>query len=288
MLQSGNLRKAKIRLMNDPELSAMMVRSGWNDIMFDLDGDGAADVGFSDENGDGDIDTIAIDLTGNGQFNLFLYDADGNGAPDTVLYAEDDAQELELLANGLEVEERLQELAGQTYKLLIAEDYLNQELGVSLDELGVFLRENLSGLLEEVQGMINAEGIEKVVQFLDAAQVYYLATVEGDQPRVRPFGTSLLYDGRLYIQTGKVKEVSKQLSANPKAEICAFMDGVWLRLCGMLVNDDRIEVKEAMLDKNPGLRAMYSAEDENTQVLYFKDATATFYSFTAEPEVIEL
>ena len=131
-------------------------------------------------------------------------------------------------------------------------------------------------------------GIEKVYRFLDEAQTYYLATVEGDQPRVRPFGTALLYEGRLYIQTGKVKSVSKQIAANPKVEICAFKDGKWLRLAGELVNDDRREVKAAMLDKMPSLKAMYSADDDNTQVLYFKNATATFSSFTEPPETVEL
>ena len=131
-------------------------------------------------------------------------------------------------------------------------------------------------------------GIEKVYQFLEEAQTYYLATVEGDQPRVRPFGTALLYEGRLYIQTGKVKSVSKQIAANPKVEICAFKDGKWLRLAGELVNDDRREVKAAMLDKMPSLKAMYSADDDNTQVLYFKNAVATFSSFTEAPETVEL
>ena len=129
-------------------------------------------------------------------------------------------------------------------------------------------------------------GIEKVYRFLDEAQTYYLATVEGEQPRVRPFGTALLYEGRLYIQTGKVKSVSKQIAANPKVEICAFKDGKWLRLAGELVNDDRREVKAAMLDKMPSLKAMYSADDDNTQVLYFKNATATFSSFTEAPETV--
>ena len=130
------------------------------------------------------------------------------------------------------------------------------------------------------------EGIEKVVQFLDEAQTYYLATVEEDQPRVRPFGTALLWEGRLYIQTGKVKSVSKQLAANPKAEICAFHDGKWVRIAGELVNDDRREPKAAMLDKMPQLKGMYSADDDNTQVLYFKNATATFSAFGGAPETI--
>ncbi len=131
------------------------------------------------------------------------------------------------------------------------------------------------------------EGIEKVCQFLSEAQVYYLATADGDQPRVRPFGTVLLYDGRLYIQTGKVKDVSRQIAANPKAELCAFHDGKWLRVAGELVNDDDRAVKVAMLEKFPTLKAMYSPDDENTQVLYLKDATATFSSFTEPSEVIK-
>ena len=130
------------------------------------------------------------------------------------------------------------------------------------------------------------EGLEKVLEFLDKTQTYYLATVEGDQPRVRPFGTALIYDGKLYIQTGKVKPVSKQLAINPKSEICAFdgSTGAWLRVAGELINDDNRDVKVAMLEKHPELKAMYSPDDDNTQVLYFKDATATISSFTAAPE----
>ena len=129
--------------------------------------------------------------------------------------------------------------------------------------------------------------IERVCRFLDEAQTYYLATVEGDQPRVRPFGTALIYDGRLYIQTGKVKPVSKQLAVNPKAEICAFKDGKWIRIAGELINDDNREVMVAMLEKMPSLKAMYSPDDGNMQMLYFKDATATFSSFTEAPETIQ-
>ena len=128
------------------------------------------------------------------------------------------------------------------------------------------------------------EAIERVCQYLDEVHTYYLATMEGDQPRVRPFGTALIFEGRLYIQTGKVKSVSRQLAANPKAEICAFCGGKWLRVAGELVNDDRREPKAAMLEKMPSLKAMYSADDDNTQVLYFKNAVATFSSFTEAPE----
>ena len=128
--------------------------------------------------------------------------------------------------------------------------------------------------------------MQEVYEFLKKAGTYYLATVEGDQPRVRPFGTALLYEGRLYIQTGKVKPVSKQLAANPKAEICAFQGNKWLRLAGELVNDDSREVKAAMLEKMPELKGMYSPDDGNMQVLYFRNATATFTSFGSAPEVI--
>lgn len=128
--------------------------------------------------------------------------------------------------------------------------------------------------------------MQKVADFLKDAGVYYLATVEGDQPRVRPFGTAHIFEGKLYIQTGKVKPTSKQIAANPKVEICAFKDGTWLRICGELVEDDRVEARKSMLDAYPELRGMYNENDGNTQVFYFKDATATFSSFTAAPETI--
>ena len=130
--------------------------------------------------------------------------------------------------------------------------------------------------------------MQRVEQFLKDAQTYYLATVEGDQPRVRPFGTILLYEGKLYIQTGTVKEVSKQIHANPKVELCAFKDGTWLRVAGELAEDDRVEARQAMLDAYPELQSMYAADDGNTEVFYFKNGKATFSSFTAAPEVVEL
>jgi uncharacterized pyridoxamine 5'-phosphate oxidase family protein len=129
--------------------------------------------------------------------------------------------------------------------------------------------------------------VERVCKFLKDAEVYYLATVEGDQPRVRPFGTAHIFEGKLYIQTGKVKAVSKQLMANPKAEICAFKDGEWLRVCGELVEDDRFEARKSMLDAYPELRSMYDENDGNTIVYYFKNATATFSSFTKDPETVK-
>lgn len=130
--------------------------------------------------------------------------------------------------------------------------------------------------------------IEKIAKFLDDSHIYYLATCEGNQPRVRPFGTALIYNNKLYIQTGKIKSVSKQIAENPNAEICAFKDGRWLRISGRLVNDDDRSVKTAMLDKIPDLRAMYNEDDGNMQMLYFENATATFSSFTEEPETFKL
>ena len=130
--------------------------------------------------------------------------------------------------------------------------------------------------------------MERVVKFLKDAQTYYLATVDGDQPHVRPFGTAHVFEGKLYIQTGKVKPVSKQLMANPKAEICAFHGGEWIRITGELIEDDRREARQSMLDAYPSLQNMYSADDGNTQVFYFRNAVATIYSFTKDPEVIPL
>ena len=132
------------------------------------------------------------------------------------------------------------------------------------------------------------EKLEKVLKFLDDAQTYYLATMEGDQPRVRPFGTALIYKDKLYIQTGKVKAVSHQLALNPKAEICAFKDGSWIRITGELIEDDTREVKTLMLEKMPVLRHMYNEDDGNMQMLYFKHASVIIYSFTNKPEAFEI
>ncbi|MSU06335.1 NimC/NimA family protein [Spirochaetales bacterium NM-380-WT-3C1] len=130
--------------------------------------------------------------------------------------------------------------------------------------------------------------MEEVFELLKKIGTYYLATVDGDKPRVRPFGTVDLYNGKLYIQTGKKKDVSKQIEKNPNAELCAFQDGVWVRVSGKLVNDDSREAKKHMLDNYPNLRGMYNEDDNNTQVLYFEDGVATIYSFTSQPKVIKL
>ncbi len=129
--------------------------------------------------------------------------------------------------------------------------------------------------------------MQKVVDFLKKAGTYYLATADGDQPRVRPFGTVNVYDGKVYIQTGKSKDVSKQIHANPKVEICAFDSGSWLRIACELVEDDNRDARHAMLEAYPDLRGMYSEDDGNTEVFYLKNATATFASFTAAPETVK-
>ena len=130
----------------------------------------------------------------------------------------------------------------------------------------------------------NPENALRAQQFLKEAGTYYLATVDGDQPHVRPFGTAEIFEGKLYIQTGKVKNVYKQLEANPKAEICAIKDGKWIRIVCELVADERVEAKKDMLDKNESLRSMYNENDDNTIVLYLRNATATISSFTSDPE----
>ena len=280
-----SIREAKKRIKNDPELSKMLVRSGWREIALDLDGDGMADVSFSSEKVGRKIDTIAVDLSGNGEYNLYLHDFDGNGIPDTVCLVEDGEEE-KVVAFGGEVELGFINLGVRVANLLVAEDFMNRELGISLADLAAYLKLHAAAMLVELEKRENAEGIDKVYYFLNDAQTYYLATVDGDKPRVRPFGTILLYEGKLYIQTGKVKDVSKQIAENPFVEICAYMNGSWIRIAAELVEDDNRDVKVAMLEKMPSLKAMYSADDENTQVFWMKDATATICSFTSEPEVI--
>lgn len=128
--------------------------------------------------------------------------------------------------------------------------------------------------------------MKEVQEFLKECGVYYLATVEGDQPRVRPFGTAEIFEEHLYIQTGKKKDVFKQISENNNVEICAFKDGRWIRVTGKLVLDDRVEAKKYMLDMNPDLRGMYNELDDNTAVLYFESGQAIISSFTDAPKVI--
>ncbi len=130
--------------------------------------------------------------------------------------------------------------------------------------------------------------MNEIYEFIKKCGTYYLATLDEDgQPRVRPFGTINLFEGKLYIQTGKVKDVSKQIQKNPKVELCCFDGAQWCRLAGQLVRDDRREAKVSMLESYPDLKSMYSADDDNTEVLYFKNAKATLSSFSAAPKVVE-
>jgi len=131
--------------------------------------------------------------------------------------------------------------------------------------------------------------MNEVYEYLKKCGTYYLATEDGDQPRVRPFGTIDLFEDKLYIQTGKVKDVSKQIQNNNKVEVCAFdaAAGSWIRVAGELVRDDRVEAKEHMLDQYHHLKNMYSAQDDNTEVLYFKNAIATISSFGGAPKTIQ-
>ncbi len=129
--------------------------------------------------------------------------------------------------------------------------------------------------------------MQRVYDFLKKVHTYYLATVDGDQPRVRPFGTIDMFEGKLYFQTGLVKDVAKQLLANPKFEICAYDGSAWIRVCGEAVLDERIEAQQHMLDENPGLKNMYKAGDGNTAVFCIKNGTAVISSFSAEPVTIE-
>ena len=129
--------------------------------------------------------------------------------------------------------------------------------------------------------------MDEILEFLRKCWVYYLATVEWNQPRVRPFWTINIFEDKLYIQTWKSKNVSKQIEANPKVEISAALDWRWIRISWELVRDERLEAKKSMLDSYPELRGMYNENDENTEVLYFKNATATIYSFVEKPKTFK-
>ena len=128
--------------------------------------------------------------------------------------------------------------------------------------------------------------MQTVHDFLKKNGTYYLATIDGDQPKVRPFGTINLFEGRLYIQTGKKKDVVKQLNANPKVELSAFDGETWIRIAATLVEDNRTEAQESLLAAYPQLQGMYAVNDGNNVVYYLKDATATFYAFGSEPKEV--
>ena len=131
--------------------------------------------------------------------------------------------------------------------------------------------------------------MKEIYEFLKECGTYFLATCEGDQPRVRAFGTINIFEDKLYIQTGKSKNVSKQIESNPKVEICGLLkdESKWIRVTGVLKRDDRVIAKKSMLDSYPNLRGMYDENDDNTEVLYFEKGTATISSFTEEPKTIE-
>ena len=281
-----SIRQAKKRIKEDPELSKMLVRSGWREIALDLDGDGKPDVSFTSDSVGRKIDTMAVDLDGSGEYNLYLHDYDGNGIPDTIFLV-DDKGERQVVAFGGEVELGFINLGVKVANLLVAENFMRSELGISLADLVNYLKVNAAVLMLELQKRDKAEGIDKVYYYLEDAVTYYLATVDEGKPRVRPFGTILLDNGKLYIETGKSKNVSKQIKANPFVEICACLNGTWLRISAELVEDDSREVKVKMLEKMPSLKKMYDPDDGNMQMFFLKDATATFCSFTAEPEVVQ-
>ncbi len=129
--------------------------------------------------------------------------------------------------------------------------------------------------------------MKEVYEFLKECRTYYLATIDGDSPRVRPFGTAEIFEDKLYIQTGKKKDVYRQIKANNNVEICAFNGSKWIRLAGKLIEDDRLEAKKDMLDKNPNLRSMYNENDDNTCVLYFENAKAVISSFGEGEKIVE-
>jgi len=129
--------------------------------------------------------------------------------------------------------------------------------------------------------------MQEVYEFLKKCQTYYLATIEDGKPKVRPFGTVDIFEGKLYIQTGKIKAVSKQIHTNPNVEICAFDGDKWVRIAGVLKEDTRVEAKKHMLDNYPMLRHMYDENDNNTEVFYFESAVANFSSFKEEPKTVK-
>lgn len=129
--------------------------------------------------------------------------------------------------------------------------------------------------------------MNEVFEFLKACGTYYLATTDDGQPRVRPFGTIDLFEGKLYIQTGKAKDVSRQMHANPKVELCCFKDGTWLRIAATVTCENPVAAQAHMLENYPSLKAMYNPGDGNTEVFALENATATFSSFTAPARTVK-
>lgn len=129
--------------------------------------------------------------------------------------------------------------------------------------------------------------MQKVFDFIKSCRVYYIATMDGDQPRVRPFGTIDIYDGKIYFLTGKNKQISKQIGDNPKIEICAYNGDKWIRVQAVAIEDETIEAKQQVLNAFPFLQDVFKADDDNTQVFYLSNAVAMISSFEMEPEVIK-
>lgn len=149
-------------------------------------------------------------------------------------------------------------------------------------------KDNESGITATINEQTRTANMEEVQAYLKECGTFFIATTDGDQPRVRPFGVSEIINGRLYIMTGKVKDVFKQMAANGKFEICALKPSgsEWMRLSGTLVNDETLAVKEEFLNRNPGLKSMYKADDGNMAVLYITNATARFCSFSAAERTV--
>ena len=126
--------------------------------------------------------------------------------------------------------------------------------------------------------------MKEVLEFLKKCGVFYIATAEGDQPRVRPFGALHEFEGKIYLITSNQKPVFAQIAQNPKIEICGMEPGgKWIRIAAKAVRDDRIEARESMLEANPSLKGMYSADDGKMEVLYLADVKAVIASFTEAP-----
>lgn len=130
--------------------------------------------------------------------------------------------------------------------------------------------------------------MNEVFEYLRNCDTFYLATMEGDQPRLRPFGAVSSFEGKLYIITNNQKSVYRQMLANPKVEICGMVDGTWIRVAGEVKEDLRREARLAMMEANEdALSSMYTVDDKLMTVFYFTQARAAICSFTSEPRLID-
>ena len=165
--------------------------------------------------------------------------------------------------------------------LTFGQAYGNKQTAAPETESGKVTNEVVTN--DTISKEMKEANMQEVQAYLKECGAFFIATADGDQPHVRPFGVSEIIDGRLYIMTGKVKDVYKQMAANGKFEICALKKSgsEWMRLSGTLVNDETLAVKEEFLNRNQGLKSMYKADDDNMAVLYITNATARFCSFSA-------